>query len=152
MTKPMSTDDLWSARRPCGEVREAAGGQWMCCTAPHGHATSDLPHVWLTTGAAYAMGPERRPQGTGFAWARWVVLRDGRVLAVGIRRGRSVRMAYAKRGQKGYKWCGYVNQLAPEHVEWYRKLKLDTQVPKGTGVKGLLQYGRVIPGPWLEAE
>lgn len=73
-------------------------------------------------------------------WSRCVKV-DNQEYSLSVQRGKSVRIAYAKRGQnRGWKWRGSVYRIGnnPGHV-W------SGEVRKSTGCRGLLLVAGILP-------
>lgn len=81
------------------------------------------------------MDPRR--EAFGGAWNQRVHV-DGVLYHVWLERGRSVRMAFARRGQRGYKWYGGVRTEAGKTV-W------QAEVTKSTGARWMLEAAGLVP-------
>lgn len=84
--------------------------------------------VATMSGMKYKLGPKTiKPMGGG--WFRDVIFADGRVVRVGVTKGRYAAGMY---GVKGYHWHGWVQD------RWTYKSLLNERVPKSLGARGLL--------------
>lgn len=128
-------------RKPCGHI-ETDRDRWRCCAAARDH---DGPHAFTAwSRAAHKASPRAERKFGG--WQVWVIMRDGRILTVGVTRGKSVRIAYKPRGEnRGYHWHGFATLLVPEHCDLYRKGDIPTRVTKNIGVRGLLKEVGLLP-------